>query len=272
MNGCRHILGSGRVSGTSDLAKATYTLCDPSLAGSDRVPRRRPHRDGHEHGRAKHPASHSAEKEFSVRGQRRRGPPLVDSHDVDPDGEAERHRSDGLAHRRPGARRLRANQSLAHELSDFAAVELDAAARTASVTPLKRRRRLQPITSSTTGTALIGLAPVNIDLKLRCAIDPAARCDTLTDLILRVPTVAAFPPGTHPCATSTTPPRRAAMCRRGHAYQTHDFVCALPFDGHAALDPPASTFVAAWLHADGITLGWLGDGNTPICWRRAGGN
>jgi serine/threonine protein phosphatase PrpC len=49
------------------------------------------------------------------------------------------------------------------------------------------------------------------------------------------------------------------MCRRGHAYQTHDAVCALPFDGHAALDPPASTFVAAWLHADGITLGWLGD-------------
>ena len=41
--------------------------------------------------------------------------------------------------------------------------------------------------------------------------------------------------------------------------QAHDAVCALPFDRQAALDPPATTIVAAWLHADGATLGWLGD-------------
>ncbi len=48
-----------------------------------------------------------------------------------------------------------------------------------------------------------------------------------------------------------------AMCAaiRG----AHDAVCALPFDRQAALDPPATTIVAAWLHADGTTLGWLGD-------------
>jgi serine/threonine protein phosphatase PrpC len=39
----------------------------------------------------------------------------------------------------------------------------------------------------------------------------------------------------------------------------HDAVCSLPFDRQAALDPPATTIVAAWLHADGTTLGWLGD-------------
>lgn len=39
----------------------------------------------------------------------------------------------------------------------------------------------------------------------------------------------------------------------------HDAVCALPFDRQAALDPPATTIVAAWVGADGATLGWLGD-------------
>jgi serine/threonine protein phosphatase PrpC len=41
--------------------------------------------------------------------------------------------------------------------------------------------------------------------------------------------------------------------------RAHEAVCALPFDRRAALDPPATTIVAAWLHADGATLGWLGD-------------
>jgi PPM family protein phosphatase len=41
--------------------------------------------------------------------------------------------------------------------------------------------------------------------------------------------------------------------------QAHAAVCALPFDRQAELDPPATTIVAAWLHAGGATLGWLGD-------------
>lgn len=39
----------------------------------------------------------------------------------------------------------------------------------------------------------------------------------------------------------------------------HEAVCALPFDRQAELDPPATTVVAALLHAAGATLGWLGD-------------
>ena len=39
----------------------------------------------------------------------------------------------------------------------------------------------------------------------------------------------------------------------------HEAVCALPYDRQAALDPPATTIVAAWVDADGATLGWLGD-------------
>jgi len=39
----------------------------------------------------------------------------------------------------------------------------------------------------------------------------------------------------------------------------HNAVCALPFDRQAPLDPPATTLVAAWVDADGVTLGWLGD-------------
>lgn len=41
--------------------------------------------------------------------------------------------------------------------------------------------------------------------------------------------------------------------------QGHDAVCALPFDRQADIDRPATTIVAAWLDADGATIGWLGD-------------
>jgi len=41
--------------------------------------------------------------------------------------------------------------------------------------------------------------------------------------------------------------------------RAHAAVCALPFDRQADLDPPATTVIAAWLHAAGATLGWLGD-------------
>ena len=41
--------------------------------------------------------------------------------------------------------------------------------------------------------------------------------------------------------------------------QAHEAVCALPFDRQAALDPPATTIVAATLDAASATLGWLGD-------------
>ncbi len=51
--------------------------------------------------------------------------------------------------------------------------------------------------------------------------------------------------------------RAAAM--REAIEQAHAAVCALPFDRQADLDPPATTIVAAWVHADGATLGWLGD-------------
>lgn len=39
----------------------------------------------------------------------------------------------------------------------------------------------------------------------------------------------------------------------------HAAVCALPFDRQSAVDPPATTIVAAWIGAAGATLGWLGD-------------
>lgn len=39
----------------------------------------------------------------------------------------------------------------------------------------------------------------------------------------------------------------------------HAGVCALPFDRQAELDPPATTIVAAWVHAGGAVVGWLGD-------------
>ena len=41
--------------------------------------------------------------------------------------------------------------------------------------------------------------------------------------------------------------------------RAHEAVCALPFDRQAALDPPATTIVAARLQGGGATIGWLGD-------------
>jgi len=41
--------------------------------------------------------------------------------------------------------------------------------------------------------------------------------------------------------------------------QAHAAVCALPFDRQAEVDAPATTLAAAWVHAAGVTLGWLGD-------------
>jgi serine/threonine protein phosphatase PrpC len=52
-------------------------------------------------------------------------------------------------------------------------------------------------------------------------------------------------------------PREAAM--RDAIRLAHEAVCELPFDRQAALDPPATTLIAAWVHAAGATIGWLGD-------------
>jgi serine/threonine protein phosphatase PrpC len=41
--------------------------------------------------------------------------------------------------------------------------------------------------------------------------------------------------------------------------RAHEAVCALPFDRQAAVDPPATTIVAARLHDGQATIGWLGD-------------
>jgi serine/threonine protein phosphatase PrpC len=51
--------------------------------------------------------------------------------------------------------------------------------------------------------------------------------------------------------------RAAAM--RDAIRRAHEAVCALPFDRQSDIDPPATTIVAAWMHAAGATLGWLGD-------------
>lgn len=48
-----------------------------------------------------------------------------------------------------------------------------------------------------------------------------------------------------------------AMCAAIHL--AHEAVCNLPFDRQANLDPPAATLVAAWVRADGVVVGWLGD-------------
>lgn len=61
----------------------------------------------------------------------------------------------------------------------------------------------------------------------------------------------------HEAIVAATDPRDATM--REAIRQAHAAVCALPFDRQAALDPPATTLVAAWLHPAGVTLGWLGD-------------
>ncbi len=52
-------------------------------------------------------------------------------------------------------------------------------------------------------------------------------------------------------------PAVAAM--RDAIVRAHDAVCSLPFDRQSDIDPPATTIVAAWLHANGATIGWLGD-------------
>ncbi len=41
--------------------------------------------------------------------------------------------------------------------------------------------------------------------------------------------------------------------------RAHEAVCALPFDRQAALDPPATTIVAARMEGGQATVGWLGD-------------
>jgi transposase len=109
-----------------------------ALAGPDGVPRRRPDRDGLERGRARHPPRGPRAQECAVRRERWRGPPLGDRDDAHPDRQAERRRADGLAHRRAGAHRLRANQG--HRVGHAVAVELASPA-ALSRHPLSRHSR-----------------------------------------------------------------------------------------------------------------------------------
>lgn len=51
----------------------------------------------------------------------------------------------------------------------------------------------------------------------------------------------------------------AAQAMSAAIRAAHDAICALPFDRQAALDPPATTIVAAWIDDTGATIGWLGD-------------
>ena len=51
----------------------------------------------------------------------------------------------------------------------------------------------------------------------------------------------------------------AGGAMREALHHAHAAVCALPFDRQAALDPPATTIVAARLQHGAATIGWLGD-------------
>ena len=81
-----------------------------ALGRAGAVPRRRPARAGHQHGRAGDPAVGLGRKNSPVRRLRWRGPPLGDRGEPGGDREAERGRALGLAHRRARARGLGPNQ------------------------------------------------------------------------------------------------------------------------------------------------------------------
>ena len=88
-----------------------HALRAAALAGPDRVPRRRPRRDGHQRGRASYQATYPDAQERVVRGLRWRCATLGNRHDADPDGKAQRRRPDGMACRRAPTPRLGPYQS-----------------------------------------------------------------------------------------------------------------------------------------------------------------